>query len=425
MEGKKAFYGWPLIVVLGLMYFMSSGFVLSAAQIINPMMMADPNLGMNATILGAGFTLFVWMQGIPSPLVGWLVGKKGAKFTMAIGGVVLFLSALAMIFLVNNAIAYFVVFGVLISVSTIMVGQISVQSTVGQWFAQKRGTAMAITMGIGGLASFAAPLLVHYTINASGGAWQAGWYLLAAFGAISIVFALFFVKNKPSDVGQLPDGGMAAASGDAAKKDKPSRVYKNTGEVTYAQAIRNPNFWLIALAGTGAFCAFSLATSQGVLNFTGLGFSSELVVAAASVMGICSLCGKLFVGLLADFLEPIRIIGVALIVLVVGIVSGALASNEVMVFIYYICTGLGFGTIATNLPTVIANFFGTTAFSKNLSTAMMTTTVFSGLIPIAGGAIYDATGASTVVFVVVAVLVAICCGCSFLVRVPKKQAEEA
>ncbi|MCI8339986.1 MAG: MFS transporter [Eggerthellaceae bacterium] len=421
MENKK-FFGWPLTVVLGIMYFCSSGFVLSTAQIVNPLMMQDPSMGLSGTLLGTGFSLFVLMQGIPSPFVGWLIGKKGARFTMIVGGAVMLLSALAMVFVVRDAITYFIFFGVFLSVSTIMAGQISVQSTVGQWFIAKRGLAMSVMMGIGGLASFVAPLVVNYVINASGGSWQAGWYLLIALAVVLILLALLVVKDQPSDIGQLPDGGADAKM---EAEGKSFKVYKNTNEVTYGQAIKSPYFWLIALAGSGGFCAFSLATSQGVINFTSLGFDTGVIVGAAAVMGIASLIGKLALGLVSDAVEPVRIIGVALVVLAVGVVCGAMASNPAMIYIYYICTGLGFGTIATNLPTTVANYFGVTAFSKNLSTVMLTTTIISSIIPIMAGALFDATGLCTMAFFVTAGIVAVCAVCAFLVRIPKKDKVKA
>lgn len=416
--GKKSFFGWPLVVVLGLMYFMSSGFVLSTAQIVNPMMLQDPSMGLNGTVLGAGFSLFVLMQGLPSPLVGQLVAKKGARFTMAIGGAVMLVAALAMIFFVKSAILYFVFFGIILSISTIMVGQISVQSTVGQWFVAKRGVAMAVTMGIGGLASFVAPLVVNNIIGASGGAWQSGWYLIVVFSIVSLPLALLVVKNKPADIGQVPDG-IAPETSEAAA-EKALKVYKNTGRIEYRQAIRSPFFWLIAVGGAGGFCAFSLATSQGVIHFTSLGFDTGTIVGAAAVMGIASIIGKLVISLLADIIEPIRIIGAALIVIVVGILCAALATNDAMVYAYYICTGLGFGTIATNLPTTIANYFGLTAYPKNLSTIMLATTIISSIIPLMAGALYDATGFATTAFFVTAGIVAACTVCAFLVRIPKR-----
>lgn len=415
---KKSFFGWPLVVVLGLMYFMSSGFVLSTAQIVNPMMLQDPSMGLNGTVLGAGFSLFVLMQGLPSPLVGQLVAKKGARFTMAIGSVIMLVAALAMIFFVKSAALYFVFFGIILSVSTIMVGQISVQSTVGQWFVAKRGVAMAVTMGIGGLASFVAPLVVNNIIGASGGAWQSGWYLIVVFAIVSLPLALLVIRNKPADIGQVPDGIALDRPGDTAVK--ALKVYKNAGRIEYRQVIRSPFFWLIAVGGAGGFCAFSLATSQGVIHFTSLGFDTGTIVGAAAIMGVASIIGKLVISLLADIIEPIRIIGAALVVIVIGILCAALATNDAMVYAYYICTGLGFGTIATNLPTTIANYFGLTAYPKNLSTIMLTTTIISSIIPLMAGALYDATGFATTAFFVTAGIVAVCAVCAFLVRIPKR-----
>lgn len=67
---KKLFYGYILIPVLGFMYFCSSGIVLPTATIVNPLMLQDASLGMNATMLGTGFSLFVLVQGLSAPLVG-------------------------------------------------------------------------------------------------------------------------------------------------------------------------------------------------------------------------------------------------------------------------------------------------------------------------------------------------------------------
>ena len=59
----KSFYGHVLIGVLGLMYFCSSGVILPAANVVNPLMLQDASLGLNGTLLGMGFSLFVLFQG--------------------------------------------------------------------------------------------------------------------------------------------------------------------------------------------------------------------------------------------------------------------------------------------------------------------------------------------------------------------------
>ena len=50
----KSFYGHVLIGVLGLMYFCSSGVILPAANVVNPLMLQDASLGLNGTLLGTG-----------------------------------------------------------------------------------------------------------------------------------------------------------------------------------------------------------------------------------------------------------------------------------------------------------------------------------------------------------------------------------
>lgn len=60
-KGSKCgfFYGYALVVILGFLYFCSSGIILATATIVNPLMLQDEALGMNATMLGTGFSLFV------------------------------------------------------------------------------------------------------------------------------------------------------------------------------------------------------------------------------------------------------------------------------------------------------------------------------------------------------------------------------
>lgn len=48
---KKNFYGWILLVAIGIMFLCSSGFILVGASVVNPLMMADSSMNMNATLI--------------------------------------------------------------------------------------------------------------------------------------------------------------------------------------------------------------------------------------------------------------------------------------------------------------------------------------------------------------------------------------
>lgn len=94
---KKNFYGWILLVAIGIMFLCSSGFILVGASVVNPLMMADSSMNMNATLMGLGFTLFVLCQGIPAPLIGQFITKYGQKKTFIVGGLLLIIGGLLMI----------------------------------------------------------------------------------------------------------------------------------------------------------------------------------------------------------------------------------------------------------------------------------------------------------------------------------------
>lgn len=419
---KKVFYGYVLIVVLGFMYFCSSGIVLPTATIVNPLMLQDESLGMNATILGTGFSLFVLVQGLSAPLVGGLIARKGARFSMVSGAVIMLIAMLLLIFFVSSPIAYFIVFGVVTSAATMMVGQLAVQSTIGDWFVARRGIAMTAMMVIGASASFIGPPVVNAIVGASGGSWQSGWYLLVVLSIILIPVALLFVKNKPSDVGQYPDGADGESS--LAGTGRSFKVYKNTEKVPFKEVLRSKYFWLLSLAATGGFAAFTLSTAQGVLHFGSLGFDNGLIVAGVALMGGVSLVGKTLLGMISDRLEPVRLIVISTVVLVVGILLGAAAQSDAMVYAYYICIGLGFGGVNAVFPTAMANYFGAFSFSKNLGTGIMITTVVASTLPVMSGAIYDATGTCTIAFYITAAIVAVCAVCGLFVKIPKNKGEK-
>lgn len=299
---KKPFYGNRLIGILGFMYFCSSGVILPAANVINPLMLEDASMGLTGTLLGMGFSLFVLFQGLSAPVIGAVIDRIGARLTMAIGAVALLGASLALAFLVSSPIAYFICFGIIASVGAMMAGQLSTQSTIGAWFVARRGVAMTATMFIGASSAFLLPPVIEAIIGSCGGSWHSGWYLIAVLSVAMIPVALLLVKNKPSDLGQLPDG--ASGAGDMAEKRKDFKVFKREKSLAFPQVLRTPAFWLIALAATGGFAAYSFATSQGMIHFTTIGIERSAVVMGVSVMGGASLLGKLVMGSLSDRVEP-------------------------------------------------------------------------------------------------------------------------
>ena len=415
MEEKKSFgYGWFLTVLCGMFYFMSSGFIVASAQILNPAMMAD--IGISATVLGLGFTIFVWCSGLPAPLVGILIDKIGTRWSIAIGGLIMTVGAICMTTIVHSAVGYIIFFGIFMALGNIMAGQVSIQSTIGFWFQKRRGKAMSIAMGIGGLGSFVAPLAVSNLIK--DGSWQNGWILLAVFGIVIAVLSILFVRTHPEEKGLEVDGGETTAE---VKTQKVSKAFKNSEKLTAKQILRMPSFWLLAMLGSGGFSAFALQSSMGVLNFKTLGFDPAFIASVAAIYGIIALIFKTVSGFIADYIDGRQLMIIGLVVAIIGEVCAAFASSEIMVWAFYICNGFAFGITATCLPTTVANYFGLYSFGKSLGTTMAIGSILSGLVSLAVGAVYDATGACAPGILGVSALLVICIIAGLLCR-PKNVA---
>ena len=419
-DQKKLYYGWIIAVVCGLLYMLSSGSILSAAQLVNPQMMAET--GMAPTVMGLGFTVFVLFQSFGAPFTGFLVSKIGSKLTMIAGGIIIVIASLVMAMIDVGTIGYLVIFGCFLSVSTLMVGQIATQSTVGLWFTQYRGRAMTITMTIGRIGAFITPMIVA-GLMAMGG-WAFGYYAMAVYGAIAIVLALLFIKNKPEDIGEKPDGGALPAEGAevAAAPAKPSRVYKNQNSATLKEAIRRPAFYLIVLALCAGFYAFSNNAGCAVAHFTTEGLDPAVIAVGVSVFGICMMAGVFLAGIISDFVEPLRLMGGLGIFTAVGVAVGGMVDAPWAIFVYYVLVGLTFGGISNLVPTAVANFWGRDHFPKILGTTMMIggfVTSWAGTI---GGAIFESTGSYENAFILSAVIVLLCALCGLFIKIPKNQA---
>ena len=423
MGPLRFFAEFRLALLAGIIYLCSTGCVLATATIANPLMLADPDLGLSATLLSAGFSVFVLCQGIPGPLIGTIIARKGTRFAMCLGAAIMLVGATAMALLVSEPWQYVLCFGVLMSVGSVMAGQLSCQNFVGGWFFDNRGRAMTVMMLLGGSGAIFVPPLVHFLIGATG-SWQIAWGFVAVCCIVVMPLALVFVKDRPAgDASESAEGRPAVHGSAQAAPAKGGRqpVYKTTDRIPFKKVLAMPAFWLIALAGTGGFAAYTLAVSEGVLHFTALGFSQESVVGAVAVMGAVGLVGTLGVGAVSDRVEPVRLIGICLVALVVAIVTAAFASNVAMVYFYYAVTGLAFGSVTVTFPTAIANYFGQTAQARNLGTGLLVTTLVASSIPLFSGVIYDGSGSLVSAYLISGAIVAACAVCAFAVRFPKQR----
>lgn len=127
-SGTRRFYGWTIVVSLWIIYFLNVGFPMYGGQTVNTFM-AD-EMGFKRTILGLAFSLFNLFQGLPGPLIGYTIQKKGARFSIALGSILILVSAILMGYVVKSQWLFLLTFGVIAGVGVGFGTVVPVQTTV-------------------------------------------------------------------------------------------------------------------------------------------------------------------------------------------------------------------------------------------------------------------------------------------------------
>lgn len=349
-NSNKRFYGWTIVVSLWIIYFLNVGFPMYGGQTVNTFM-AD-EMGFKRTILGLAFSLFNLFQGLPGPIIGYTVQKKGARFSIAIGSALLIVSALMMGYVVKSQWLFLLTFGVIAGVGVGFGTVVPVQTTVSQWFDRKRARAMAITLTASGFGGFiAAPLLTK--VLSSTGKWNNCWLLVAGAAGLALLIDLLLVKDKPADIGQVPDG-KTAENADIGTKSKKAKYipYSTEEDWTIKEAMRNPKCWLTLLGALGIYIPYMMLISHGIACLGDHGITAATAAFSMSLITATSIAGRLLGGELCNHM-PARIVwagslGILLLGSVFLMNSGSIAS----MVLYAVCTGIGFGSSFVCMPVV-------------------------------------------------------------------------
>src|SRR5208283_3795472 len=136
-------------------------------SVINAYMAAD--LHLSRSTLGLSFAVFQWMAGIPALLVAMCVNRKGVRFTLTLGSLLLVLGAVVMALFVRTGAQAVLAFGVIIGLGVITGGPLASQAGISRWFVNRRAFAISVLLSGGSVGAFIAPTAVNRVIEACHG----------------------------------------------------------------------------------------------------------------------------------------------------------------------------------------------------------------------------------------------------------------
>ncbi len=379
------FYGYVVVALAVLAQICSSPGQTFAISAFTPYL--QENLGLSSSKLAAAYMLGTFLAAFPLAAIGPISDRFGLRWTTFFVAIALS-AACALASQATGFYSLLLAFSLLRFLGqgalTLLSGNI-----VSMWFRQRLGTVNSV-MSAGGAAAFAiVPLLLLESIGSLG--WRATYLAMGGCILLTLVpLVLLIFRNRPEDLGQLPDGIRADLS-----KARVTASHTGEPEWTLAEAMGDRTFWILAanmaiwaMIGTGVvfyalpiFEQYGIAPEQSKLLFT--------------TFSACMLIAQIVGGVLADRLRMNRLLAVGFALLALGVLMIPLTTGLVHVHGFAACFGAGQGITMAVSATMWVRYYGRKHLGKIRGAVWCTTVAGSGLGPFLLGLGADHFGSFT------------------------------
>ncbi len=372
---QRLYYGWIIALVLAITETVSYGVLFYAFPVfIAPM---EAEFGWTRGALSGAFSLSLLITGLVALPVGYWLDKRGARLLMTAGSI----GATIMVLLWSrvNSFPEFMAVMALMGFFGAAILYEPAFAVIATWFAQKRGTAMAIVTFIAGFASTIFTPLSYALLEAHG--WREAILILAIIlGAITIPLHALFLRRKPADLGLESDGETISA----IPSESPS--------INLRAVLRSRYFWLLTLA-------FTLSTSSIFavrIHFIPLLISVQIqpgsAALASGAIGVMQVVGRMiFAPVEVRFSSRTMAIGVFAL-LSVSLAILLLGSAPWLIVMFVALFGMAIGTHTLTRPLMVADTYGAAFYGRISSSMVIFLTLAGTTSPFAAGVMFDLFG---------------------------------
>lgn len=386
-QESKLYYGYYIILAGFITQFVSVGmanYVVGAFMI--PM---TEEFGWTRAEFSASRSIGQMVMAFTGFLIGAQIDKYGGRRFILIGGAIL-VAALLGLSQVQSLTHWLLLNGLALTAGAAMIGNLVVNVTLGKWFVERRGRAVALAgMGIS-LSGIVLPVLATYWVDLYG--WRTSWQLLALGAGIMTLPMAFVVRRAPEDFGWHPDGispdQVSAGQGAAASAD-----FANS--MTRAQAMRTSTFYTLVLAFGLFQISITVMLLQTIPLMTDAGYSRFVASSMISLASVPAFLSKPVWGMLIDRYSPKKLaaIGAALTGSAVLVIVYS-TSNTLDAWVYtgFIMMGFGWGGLLPLQEVIWATTFGRRYLGSVRSTALPFVLGMAALGPVLVASYYDRVG---------------------------------
>jgi MFS family permease len=418
---QQRFYGWMPLIGIMAVYAGLCGNIAYAYGVFLPAM--SETFHWSRSALSGAYGLFYIVGGLLGPVAGMSIAKFGARRNILGFNIVAALGLLGMS-QVNAIWHIYLFYGVIAGLGIAFGEFIAITTIINNWFIRKRSVAMGLLFASGGIGGFVMPPLISLLISDLG--WRWAWACLAGIHLfLTIIIGGTLIKNRPEDVGQLPDGAPESLESNQSNQPALSRrVYQTSEDWTAKEAFHTPALWMITLLFSIILFASAMLTTHQVAYLQDLNFSPILSATALGLMIGMSIIGRLACGFLGMRFEGRVLAAFFLGGMGLGVLALIMVRGIIFIYLYSIFAGIGFGGMIVLMPNLISAYFGRKHYAHIIGWISPIVTLISAGSPTLAGLLYDASGSYLVPFSISAGLVFSAIILAVLLRPPRYPAAD-
>lgn len=398
----KIFWGWYIVAGSFLMLGLNYGARYCFGVFVVPLSEA---YGWSRSVISLGASLNMLTYAVCAVFIGKLVDRMAPKWLVTAGATLAGISLIATSF-VRSPIELYLVYGILAGIGSAGLGVVVGNSSVGKWFARKRGLAIGIsTMGISSGTILLTPVAGFIVKNWS---WQTGFLFLGFItGGIGILVGQFLMgKTRPEEYGLRPDG---AESNAIAPAENGWNGRTPPQAVPLRPFLGDSRFWILGVGYGMAVMTLMSVFVHIVPYAVDLGIERMAAASTISAIAVTGLAGQFFFGWLSDRIRDVKysaILGIA--VMAAGIAILLLAGSGIGLMAFTLIFGFGYGSLAPMMPIIAADRFGRDVLGSVYGLLTVLIGAGGSIGPFLGGLLFDFLGDYRGVWIVdLAVLIAV------------------
>jgi MFS family permease len=365
---RKGFYGWWVAATSVVTFGLAVGFPYYNLPFFYDYF--QKSFGWNIGQITLGFPIAALLTIWVGPL---LIPRFSPQWMILIGTGFTALAFFGFAHMQGALMFYFTMYFVY-TIGYLFSGPIPHQMLVSYWFQKKRGFAMGLVyVGVGlfgGIGSFLVRGLTdHY-------GFRTALNVLGCLMFLAWPLALFVLKDRPEEIGQLPDG--------AATPPPDTKLVPES----FSTLLHSWPFWLLLIGSICSIGAIGSINMHMKLVFRDAGFVDQKLLnatwtTASALILWSSIVGRLSIGYLADVFSKKWVMTATYFIVAATILLllSVTPAHHSSLYIFAIAFGFSMGADYMLIPLMAAKQFGVNSLARAMAIILPVNTIGQTWVP--------------------------------------------